>query len=40
MTTIRILTGAEAHAAVPALSEILVDCVDGGASAASCCLME
>jgi GNAT superfamily N-acetyltransferase len=32
MTTIRILTGAEAHAAVPALSEILVDCVDGGAS--------
>jgi GNAT superfamily N-acetyltransferase len=32
MTTIRILTGAEAHAVVPALSEILVDCVDGGAS--------
>ena len=32
MTTIRTLTGAEAHAAVPALSEILVDCVDGGAS--------
>lgn len=32
MTTIRILTGPEAHAAVPALSEILVDCVVGGAS--------
>jgi GNAT superfamily N-acetyltransferase len=32
MTTIRILTGAEAHAVIPALSEVLVDCVDGGAS--------
>jgi GNAT superfamily N-acetyltransferase len=32
MTTIRILTGKEAYEAVPALSEILVDSVDGGAS--------
>jgi GNAT superfamily N-acetyltransferase len=32
MATIRILTGEEARAAIPALSEVLVDCVSGGAS--------
>nr|WP_255636173.1 GNAT family N-acetyltransferase [Azospirillum sp. 412522] len=30
--TVRTLTGAEAHAAVPGLTEVLLDCVAGGAS--------
>jgi GNAT superfamily N-acetyltransferase len=32
MTIIRTLTGEQALAAIPALSEVLVDCVEGGAS--------
>jgi hypothetical protein len=32
MTTIRMLNGEEARAAIPQLAEILADCVDDGAS--------
>ena len=32
MTTIRVLSPAEAEAAIPALADVLIDCVHGGAS--------